>query len=255
MPLQSIKPVVRNTVVTAVTDQLRTQILSGAFVPGVRLPPERELAERLGVNRLTLRAALSRLETLGLIQTQHGTGSMVRDYREHGGVESLPNLLHAAREGDAAVYFSLARDLLDLRRGFACETVAFAAERHDARDIKAMRAVIVAQADRVGNTMAFARGDMDFARVVVRAARNVALELLLNTFVRLPEENPGLAREMYPNPRAQHAHYDVVIALIESRDGDRARSTMRVALEAIDRITLARIKRGRAKLAKGGGRE
>jgi len=45
---------------------------------GARLPPERAFAERLGVSRSTLRAAISRLELLGLVEVRHGSGIVVR---------------------------------------------------------------------------------------------------------------------------------------------------------------------------------
>src|SRR4029077_16882534 len=70
--LATLAPVARQSVVDAVADRLRGEILSGPLRPGTRLPSERELSLALGVNRLTLRASLARLEALGLITTRHG---------------------------------------------------------------------------------------------------------------------------------------------------------------------------------------
>ena len=58
--LASLAPVARQSVVDAVADRLRSEILSGRLRPGTRLPSERELSLALGVNRLTLRASLER---------------------------------------------------------------------------------------------------------------------------------------------------------------------------------------------------
>ena len=56
--LATLAPVARQSVVDAVADRLRSEILSGRLRPGTRLPSERELSLALGVNRLTLRASL-----------------------------------------------------------------------------------------------------------------------------------------------------------------------------------------------------
>jgi DNA-binding FadR family transcriptional regulator len=56
----------------AVADALRRRIALGAYVPGERLPPERELSETLGVGRMTLRAAIRLLDDEGLLSTTKG---------------------------------------------------------------------------------------------------------------------------------------------------------------------------------------
>jgi len=243
MTEHALKPIARSTVVDAVTEQLREQILLGGFRPGQRLPAERDLAGTFGINRLTLRAALARLEAAGLIETQHGTGSVVRDYREHGGIETLPKLLQVSREGDPNVYITLVRDLLEVRRTIAAEVIAIAAERHTESDLIAIRAAAQAQNSRTENVVEFARGDLEFARTVVRAAKNLGLELLLNTIARFPDEDPFVATLMYPRPSLQVLHYEIVIGLIASRETAKARELMREALEKIDKLSLNKAKR------------
>lgn len=55
-------------------DSLRDQVTSGALRAGMRLPPERELCQRLGISRVTLRKALSRLVEEGVVRSSHGRG-------------------------------------------------------------------------------------------------------------------------------------------------------------------------------------
>src|SRR5579862_4751277 len=116
--LASIAPVARQSVVDAVSDRLRGEILSGRLRPGTRLPSERELSLALGVNRLTLRAALGRLEALGLVATRHGAGTMVTSWRERAGLESLAPLIGALRPDEPA-WLDLAASMLELRRVLA----------------------------------------------------------------------------------------------------------------------------------------
>ena len=60
-----------------VADQIRTLIESGEFAVGERLPGERELAEKLGVSRPTIREALIALEVEGLVHIRMGSGIYV----------------------------------------------------------------------------------------------------------------------------------------------------------------------------------
>ena len=55
-------------------EQLATAVRLGVFARGEQLPPERELAERLGVSRVTLREAIAALRDSGLVTTRRGRG-------------------------------------------------------------------------------------------------------------------------------------------------------------------------------------
>src|SRR6185436_18338882 len=57
------------TRVDEITDRLVTAIAIGEYLPGARLPVERDLAAALGAGRMTVRAALARLLERGLIET------------------------------------------------------------------------------------------------------------------------------------------------------------------------------------------
>jgi len=62
------------TRVDEITDRLITAIAIGEYLPGARLPVERDLAASLGAGRMTVRAALARLLDRGLIETRRGRG-------------------------------------------------------------------------------------------------------------------------------------------------------------------------------------
>lgn len=61
-------------------EQIRRQILSGELLPGFRLPAERRLAERLGVNRTTVLNAYRELKSEGLVVSHIGKGTIVLSY-------------------------------------------------------------------------------------------------------------------------------------------------------------------------------
>ena len=232
--LTTLAPIARQSVVDAVAERIRSEIVSGRLRPGSRLPSERELSLALGVNRLTLRASLARLEALGLLVTRHGAGTVVASWRERAGLEMLGTLLRGRRQGDGT-WHDLVRSALEIRRIIAGEAVALAAERHTPEDLDAIAACGQEMSEHLEDPVAFARADLAFMRAVCRAAHNVAFELFLNTFARWPDDHPELVGLLYDERTATAAMVPTVVDLLRTRDGAAARALVRAALEAADR--------------------
>lgn len=237
--LAAIGPVARSSVVDAVADRLRNEILAGRLAAGARLPSERELSLALGVNRLTLRAALARLEAMGLVSTRHGSGTEVVSWRERAGLEALPMVMSSLDRTEPA-WLELLTAMLEVRRVLVTEIVALAAERHTDEDLEAMERIAAEQANNLGDPLAFARGDLAFQRAVVRATRNVGFELILNSFARFPEEQPDLLPELYDRREDSLPLYDALIAMVRAGDGAPARATLRSVFQQMDDDWLAR---------------
>jgi GntR family transcriptional regulator len=64
-----------------IADDLREQIRTGAYLPGGRLPSEPDLMDAYGASRNTIRLALAALVNEGLVATEHGRGTFVRERR------------------------------------------------------------------------------------------------------------------------------------------------------------------------------
>jgi len=237
--LAAIGPIARSSVVDAVADRLRGEILAGRIPAGSKLPSERELSLALGVNRLTLRASLARLEALGLITTRHGAGTLVTSWRERASLDALATLMHSLTPEDPT-WHELVTSTLEIRRILACEGIALAAARHDEKDLEMIVACKQALEERVHDPLAYARADLAFMRAVVRAARNVGLELLLNTFAKLPDENPALILDLYDHCEEAVRLYDGIVALVRNGDADFARNAVRRSLEDMDARWVAR---------------
>ena len=237
--LAVLGPVARSSVVDAVSDRLRNEILAGRLAAGSRLPSERELSLALGVNRLTLRAALARLEAMGLVTTRHGSGTEVASWRERAGLEALPMVM-GSLDPDEPAWLELLTSMQEVRRILATEAVALAATRHTEEDIRAMRTIAAEQVNRLHDVQAYARGDLDFQRAVVRAARNVGFELILNSFARFPEEQPALVAALYDRREESVGFYEALIGLVQAGDPEGARTVLRQTFTAIDEDWLAR---------------
>ncbi len=86
-------------------------IVSGEWASGQNLPPERELAEILGVTRPTLREVLQRLSRDGWLTIKHGRPTIVNDYKNNGGLGVLKSLMNF----EEFTSKSLIRDWLEFR--------------------------------------------------------------------------------------------------------------------------------------------
>lgn len=74
LPDAVLRPVREGNAFESTVEHLATAIRLGVFAEGDRLPPERELAERLKVGRATLREAIAGLRQAGLVTTRRGRG-------------------------------------------------------------------------------------------------------------------------------------------------------------------------------------
>jgi GntR family transcriptional regulator, transcriptional repressor for pyruvate dehydrogenase complex len=156
--------------------QLSTEILSGRYQAGEKLPTQRTLAAELGVTMTTLREALKRLEQLGLVEVRHGDAMRVADWRARGGLDVIAHVLFAAGGLDR----SMLADVMEARRLMLAESARLAAERRDAA--QAARLSELAQRLAAAPDAATAQAvDWAFFHELVEAARNVVLLLVMNT--------------------------------------------------------------------------
>ena len=216
----------------AVADQLRRAILDGDLSPGENLPSERELALSFGVNRATVREALTELEHQGLLARRQGARCRVLDFRSSGSVELIRDLMdgQGAMAADARRSFF---EVLGMLYGGAAER---AAERAVDADRMALLATIDAleEAETARDAEACVRLQREFVQRVVDASREIALQLFANAVLRGAESHEEETREGVARARrllsvAPHAmstvHRQIATAIARG-DGTGARETI-----------------------------
>lgn len=209
----------RTSVPDHVFRRLVEGVLSGRYAPGERLPPQRALAADLGVNMASVREAVKRLEQLRLVETRHGDGMRVRDWRANGGLDVL---VHAVAEGDR-LDAALLAEVLEARRLLLAEAAALAAGRRSAEQA----ALLARLAREIGAARedATAQGlDLAFMATVIEAARNVVLSLIANSFRDVYLQRLDLFRAIVA--RRAELDYAAVAAAIETGDPGAARAAM-----------------------------
>lgn len=165
-----LRPPDRQRVDEQIAATIADAILDGAFPPGSTLPPERELAEQLGVNRTSLRQGLARLQQMGLIEARHGSGNVVCD------PEALthPAVVEALVRRLGPEFLA---ELLEIRAALGPLIGRLAAQRGAPEDAEALRAALaaVAAAERSADRQA---ADLAYFRALIHGTRNRALGLL-----------------------------------------------------------------------------
>jgi DNA-binding FadR family transcriptional regulator len=179
-----LEPVARSSLSDAVFDQLAQQILSRRVEPGAALPPERELAKALGVNRGAVREGLKRLAQAGLIEQRHGGGTTVLDYRNHAGLDLLTRLLVSpAGEPDRHV----ARSIMEMRAALAPDIARLCALRAEPERCNKLHELVEDMRDAAGDDARPEDLDrlqllsLELWDLLVAGADNIAYRLAFNT--------------------------------------------------------------------------
>jgi DNA-binding FadR family transcriptional regulator len=230
-----------DSIVDACERRLRNAILDGELAPGDRLPPERKLAETFGVNRVTVRSALTRLARQNLLSVRQGSGYVVRDFRRVGGPELLPGLVDLAR--DAGTTRAVVADLLFVRRHMARALLDRLALTIDAPSLAAIERAIDRFADAVARRTPLdelARGDLGVLEALLDATKSAVLGLWLNPIASVLGAMPELQRAMYAEPEGNVLGWRALAAWLAAPDRSTIDHVVAI-LEARDEATLARL--------------
>lgn len=197
-------------------DRIVTAIAIGAYSPGDRLPSERELAERQGVSRVTVRAALKIVNELGLIESRRGRdgGTFVTFKRVSEASPDTAQRILAQEVPQLKDFF----DYRCLVEGLVAKT---AAERHGEEQASALQRLL----DAFCSTQ-----DASHARELDQRLHACILEMAANRHLAVQSRQLtaratlGFGSEPYPAeslPRARREHTTLVRAILK-RDGDEA---------------------------------
>lgn len=211
--------------VQRVVRQIEGQILSGRLTVGAKLPPERELSERLGVSRTVVREAVRDLVTQGLLETRHGIGTTVRAVERAQVVKPLTLLLRTCGETVTNEHLHQIRLILEV------ENAKIAAEQATNADVKDLRRIAAEMESAAADPQRFAAKDAEFHRRLGLTTRNPLLTLLLDTVSDLMAEVRTLvANEHGVFERVMPTHRNI-LECVARQDASGARRAMREHLQ------------------------
>jgi GntR family transcriptional repressor for pyruvate dehydrogenase complex len=229
--------VTRGRLSEQVAQQLQELIISGELRPDDRLPPERELADQLGVSRTVIREATKSLEQRGLLEVLTGSGTYVSQMDPKVVSDSIGLLV---RQSTSSFDY-----LNEIRRMLEVEIAGLAAERATPRDIEVMDRALQAMDEAVselGTNPAlddFVEADLAFHNALAKATRNPLLPVLLEPITGLLVEFRHLASRAPGAPEDAVSYHRQILEQVKARDGAACREMMRKHLSKAEEWMLS----------------
>ncbi len=205
-----------------VFEQLRDMIFRGQLKPGDRLPPERDLALEMGVSRPTVRNAVGRLVSLGLVEQRQGQGTFVAQHYDGG-----RNPLGLMIEGQSV---SLTQ-LLEVRLGLECNSAVLAARRANEEDIVLLEKSLAQMSDQISKGGLGSSEDVYFHMRIAYATKNPLQVQLMKHFYDYMamgiRENLQILYQDVVNVDRVHLQHEKVLQAIKAHDTHAAFDYMR----------------------------
>ena len=213
---EAFAPIERRKVYEQVSERLSAQI-GTTLQPGDALPSERELAERYGVGRSSVREALRMLESRGLIESR-GSGTFVIAPWRNPFQEPL-SLVVAGEDVDRTQPF-------EVRRMLEAEAAALAAKRRSLGDLELMHEATDEMEAAIDSADAYVAADIRYHLVIAEATGNRLLLHLMQAIRERLTEMFGTVFKFPGGPERSIAQHRLITQAIAAEDAERARQAM-----------------------------
>jgi GntR family transcriptional repressor for pyruvate dehydrogenase complex len=224
-----LRPVTRPRLYEQVAQQILEWVRENDLHVGDRLPPERELATRLGVSRATVSQALVAMEVVGVVAVRHGDGAVL--------VES---------SGTSKVVDALRRhaqqlpDIIEAREALESKLAALAAVRRTDDDLARIDAALEVMATDIAAGGRGVEGDELFHAAVTTAGHSALLQRLMGEISELVKETRIESLSQPERPRESLEGHRRIAAAIRDRDAAAATEAMRDHVERVSDVALLR---------------
>jgi GntR family transcriptional regulator, transcriptional repressor for pyruvate dehydrogenase complex len=212
-------PIAKQNIKELALTQLKRYIASGVVKHGGRLPSERELAEKLGVARSSVREALKVLEAVGVIESRVGDGTYLASQTGASFGRSIGLSL--------AVWGGTLVEIMDARQAFEVSSARLAAERATPDDILALqREVDVMTRTGSQDPRAYLAADMNFHRLVGCAGHNPIVREVVTNLIGLLEQVLSELKQLplYTTTEIDATHLKVLKAIVAHKPEQAAQA-------------------------------
>jgi GntR family transcriptional repressor for pyruvate dehydrogenase complex len=223
----ALRPMNRQRLYEQVLERLRAYVEEGGLRAGDRLPTERELAERLGISRASVKQAIVVLEVQGLVEVRQGGGMrLVRDSLD---TEPVERLVERRRR---------LPDVLDAREALETKLAELAAERRTDDDLAALEQALNWMEDEIAAGRHGIEGDRRFHAAVTAAAHSPLLaEFMCSIAEQIGESRAESLRQPGRPKRSFAQHRKILDAIAEGRS-KAAATAMRRHVRTVAQVRL-----------------
>lgn len=209
-----LDPIVRESVPEQVARRILDLVVARQLNPGDQLPPERDLAESLGVSRPSVREAIKGLQIMGVVTSRQGGGHLV-----------------SALDADAILgpirfFLSLEpgniRALYDVRALIEAEVARLAADAMPDGDLAVLEEIMRRQALRLDEPAYFRKSDRAFHEVIWEGCGNPFLKRIGESLNALGLEVRTRASETPSVLRQSVRDHERLLEALRRRDGAAA---------------------------------
>ena len=212
-----------------VAEQITAWIADNGLSAGDRLPPERELAQRLGVSRATLSQALVALEVIGVVAVRHGDGTVLTD-----------------RPGSARIVEAIRAhadrlpEVIETRDALETKIAALAAQRRTEEDLVRIDDALRAMETDIEAGGRGVEGDERFHGAITTAAHSLLLARLMDEIGDLIKESRIESLSQPGRPRDSLAGHRAIAEAVRAGDAAAASAAMHAHVEMVSDVAVLR---------------
>jgi GntR family transcriptional repressor for pyruvate dehydrogenase complex len=214
-------------VMKSILETIRTE----QFKPGDRLPPIKELSEKLEVGISSIREGLKQLQSMGIIEIVQGKGTFVSEKLGLDQfLDGLKNLITLQKQD----FFNV----MEARKIIECETARLAANRADSVETEKLETLIanMVEHSKKNDVDIYDELDVEFHIAIAEASRNPVLVTFLKSIQGLIR---SIVKEIFAlpgQPRGANMHHERIFSAIKKRDQETACQSMSAHLLEVEQM-------------------
>jgi DNA-binding FadR family transcriptional regulator len=215
---------------------LASEIITGVYPPGTKIPGENEILERFGISRTVLREVLKTLAAKGLVVSKTRVGTKVLDPIHWNFFD--PDML--AWKVSVGMDEDFRRELAEIRLAIEAQAAALAATRRTEDELAALRQAVERMRSETNDARLFAEADLAFHQLLIECAGNslmysisavIETALVASFTISSPVDDSRTHRQVVDS----HAR---IVEALERRDARAAAEAVAVVIDAgLDRQT------------------